>query len=112
MIKTIVVCPICQSGYNPAKPHTCLKKGSPFEWQKHTRDPSKCKTCGARLEKVQDWGGTCWSCKDAEKKEKKRKWLVDRKYLMTLEDRLEELESWMYDSKNKTSGNIFDTVFR
>ena len=65
--------------------------------------------CGVKLNRPH-YDTLCWKCMEDKKKEEKRKWLVDRKYSMTLEERIAEIESWMYEHKQNHPQR--ETLFR
>ena len=94
--------------------HKC--KPINFNWDKVQEEMKKywyCE-CGEKYNK----DGLCWKCEDKKKKEKKRRWLVDRKYKMTMEERIAALESFMYEmtqgdmARQLDNMRLHTTVFR
>ena len=113
---------ICVEIYNIVNGHKCI----PFpptenvviaddvmtNLKKHV-EPC-CPPCGIKRDiySHRKYGELCSSCRQKNEEESKRKWLAERKYTKTIEERIAEIESFMYDHMKVPHSNPFNNIMR
>jgi hypothetical protein len=65
-----------------------------------------CQVCGKTKHEVVTLRNICNSCRKAEEDKQKRVHLAGLKGL-TVEERLEKIEEWIYDQENNKSNNTY-----
>lgn len=69
-----------------------------------------CEVCGKNFRTVND-NYTCHDCAEKEEEKRHMKYMIDIRHGKTLEQRIEQIEEWIYENKDKIhSSHMYDPI--
>lgn len=70
-----------------------------------------CKVCGKEFQTINN-NYTCSDCHKIEEDKKYKKYMIDIREGKTIEQRIEQIEDWIYKNKDKIhSSHPYDTLY-